>query len=131
MKRIATIAVLALLALPLAALAGQGTGDFPFELDEGLVAAIQTVFGIGLLGIVQLVKNGIKKIFKDWDKWTALARHAVMYTVTGLLSAGVTYFVLTQAEMMATGRFILYGIWAWGLCNGWWKALKELVQKHK
>jgi len=131
MRRVATIAVLALLVLPLAALAGQDTGDFPFELDEGLVAAIQTVFGIGLLGIVQLIKNGIKKIFKDWDDWTPLARHAIMYALTGLISAGVTYFVLTQAAMMTTGRFILYGLWAWGLCNGRWKALKELVQKHK
>lgn len=121
----------ALFVLPAMALAAQGTGDFPFELNDAITAAIQTVFGIGLLGIVQLLKNGIKKIIKNWADWRPLARHAVMYVLTGILSAGVTYFVLTQMSTMTTGRFVLYGVWAWGLCNGWWKALKEIIKKNR
>lgn len=131
-KRTGILAVVALVILmaPALLLAGQAD-DFPFELNDGIVAAVQTVFGIGLLGIVQLVKQGIKKLFKDWENWNKLARHAIMYLVTCALSAGVTYFVLSQAAMMTTGRFILYGIWAWGLCNGWWKGLKELINKNR
>lgn len=130
MKRRIQFFVLAfLLVLPVIALAQDA--DFPFELNEGLVAAIQTVFGIGLLGIVQLIKAGIKKVFPKYDQWSAIARHALMYGVTLIVSAGVTYFVLTQAGVMATGRFILYTVYAWGLSNQWWKALKELVGKNK
>jgi len=133
MKRRTTVFLFlfVLLAVPLALLAQDDPyGDFPFELNEAIVAAFQTVFGLGLLGVVQLAKGALKKFIKGWDDMTTLARHAIMYVLTAVISAGVTYFVLSQMGMMGTERFILYGVYAWGVCNGFWKGLKELVKKH-
>lgn len=133
MKRRTTIFLFlfVLLTVPLALLAqGDPYADFPFELNDAVVAVFQTVFGLGLLGLVQLVKGALKKCLPDWADMTALARHAIMYTLTALISAGVTYFVLSQMGLMGLERFVLYSVYAWGVCNGFWKALKEIVHKH-
>lgn len=130
MKKIFLLASLIfMLSLPLLAQAAEEY--FPFELNDGIVAAIQTAFGIGLLGLVQLVKNGLKKIWPKYADLTPMARHAIMYALTLLITSGVTFFVLTQAHMLTTARFVLYDVYAWGLCNGFWKSLKELISKIK
>jgi hypothetical protein len=102
--------------------------DFPFELDEAIVTAIQTVFGIGMFGIIQLAKQLLKKV--GFDEWTELMRHAVMYVVSLVIAAAITWFVLTKAGMMTLGSLVLYTVYAWGLANGFWKGLKEIVKKH-
>lgn len=117
---------LALSALP----AQDDPYEFIFPLNDGVVAAFQTAFSLGLLAIAQLAKNGLKKIIKGWDQLPKLTRHGIMYVLTAVISAGVTYFILTQMGLMGTGRFILYALYAWGVCNGFWKALKELIKKH-
>ncbi len=117
-----------MMALPALA---QVDEDFPFEVNETIVIAIQTIFGIGLMAIVHFVKAGIKKLFPKYDQWTPMARHSLMYGVTLLIAAGATYFTLTQMAFMTTGRFIYYTVYTWGYINGFWKLLKELIRKVK
>ena len=105
--------------------------DFPFELNDAIVAAIMTVFGIGLMAIVNLVKSGIKKLLPNYDQWPALSRHALMYVVTLAIAAGATAFVLVQMKLWAFDRFILYAIYTWGYINQFWKALKGIIAKAK
>jgi len=105
--------------------------DFPFELNDSIVIAIQTIFGIGLMAITQLAKAGLKKIFKDWDNMPATARHGIMYFVTAIIATGATYFTLTQMSLMTAARLILYSIYTWGYISQFWKVLKESVKTHR
>jgi hypothetical protein len=104
--------------------------DFPFELNDSIVVAIQTIFGLGLMAITQLAKAALKKIFKDWDSWRPMARHGIMYFVTAIIAAGATYFTLTKMGIMDSGRMVLYSVYTWGYMNQFWKALKDVVKKH-
>jgi len=129
MKRRVTIFLFVLLAAPLALLAQDGPSPW-FQMNHAVLGVIQTVFGIGLLGIVQLFKIGLKKCLPDWADMRPWVRHGIMYTLTAVISAGITYLVLSQMGLMSLGRFVFYSVYAWGLCNGFWKALKEIVHKH-
>lgn len=132
MKKAGFIILTILFLLPILALAQEDVvdPDFPFELNDSIVVAIQTIFGIGLMALTQLAKEGLKKVFKDWDQMTALARHAIMYAVTAIIAAAATYFTLNQMGMMTEARMILYSIYTWGYINQSWKALKEIVKRH-
>ena len=121
-------AILAIFALPALA---QVDPDFPFELNDAIVAGIMTVFGLGLMAIVNLVKTGIKKLIPNYDKWPKVSRHALMYVVTAAIAAGATAFVLIQMKVWAMDRFILYTIYTWGYINQFWKALKGVIGKAK
>lgn len=91
-------------------------------LDEALIGGIMSAFGLGILGIVQLIKGWTKKFT---ETWTPLARHAFYKFVALLCSAGVTYWVLTRADMFSLWpNFALYGIWTFGVATGIWRSLK-------
>lgn len=105
--------------------------DFPFELNDSIVIAIQTIFGLGLMGLTQLAKAALKKVLKNWDTYRPELRHGIMYGVTAVIAAGATYFTLNQMQLMTTPRMILYSIYTWGYMNQFWKILKENVKKHK
>ena len=132
MKKFTTFLFVLLFIVPLAVLAQEAVDpDFPFEVNDAIVAGIQTIFGIGLMAIVQFVKAGVKKVFPKYDEWSKVARHALMYGLTLVIAGGTTYFVLTSMHIMATTRFIFYTIYTWGYINQFWKALKELTRKAK
>ena len=105
--------------------------DFPFELNDAIVTGIMTIFGLGLMAIVQFVKAGIKKLFPKYDDWPKLGRHALMYVVTLAVAAGATAFVLLEMKVWAFDRFVYYAIYTWGYINGFWKALKGIISKLK
>lgn len=90
-------------------------------LQEGLMAMISTVFGLGILGITSLVKGLYKDKIADWQPW---ARHAVTYVVTAVLSAGVSYFALIKTGSFTWVNLGLATVWTWGVANGIWKGLK-------
>ncbi len=127
MKKTALVLLL-LAATP--ALAMAQDVDFPFELNEAIVTGILTIFGVGLMAIVQLVKQGIQKLIPSYETWTATQRHALMYVVTLIIALAATAFTLWQMQLMTTGRMLLYTIYTWGYINQFWKALKDLVKKH-
>ena len=83
------------------------------------------------MAITQLVKAGLRKIFKQWDSWRPEARHGIMYAATAAIATGATYFTLTQMQLMTTPRLILYSIYTWGYINQFWKILKEQAKKNK
>lgn len=105
--------------------------DFPFELNDSIVVAIQTIFGIGLMGLTQLAKAGLKKVLKNWDNYRPELRHGIMYAVTAVIATGATYFTLNQMQLMTGARLALYSIYTWGHMNQFWKILKEQVKKNK
>jgi len=124
------IAIILLLLAATPALAMAQDADFPFELNEAIVTGIMTIFGVGLMAIVQLVKQGIKKLIPSYENWTPVERHALMYAVTYVIALAATAFTLWQMQLMTTGRMLLYTIYTWGYINQFWKALKDLVKKH-
>lgn len=131
-KKFVILSAVLLFLIPVLLLAqGEVDPDFPFEVNDAIVAGIQTLFGIGLMAIVQFVKAGIKKVFPKYDEWEKIARHALMYGVTLLIAAGATYFTLTQMKMLETTRLIFYTVYTWGYINQFWKALKELTAKTR
>jgi len=105
--------------------------DFPFELNDSIVVAIQTIFGLGLMAITQLVKAGLQKIFAGWNNFKPAVRHAIMYFATAIIATGATYFTLNQMKLLTTPRMLLYSIYTWGYINQFWKVLKQKVAKNK
>ena len=125
-KTILITAFFLLLATPLLA----QDEAFPYELNEAIVTGILTIFGIGLMAIVQFVKNILAKLISNWENWTSAQRRAVLYPVTLLVSAGATAFTLFQMQLWSLGRFILYTLYTWGYINQFWKGMKEIVKRH-
>jgi len=105
--------------------------DFPFELNDSVVVAIQTIFGLGLMAITQLAKAGLMKFLKGWNNYTPAVRHAIMYFVTAIIATGATAFTLNQMQLLTTTRMLLYSIYTWGYMNQFWKVLKQKVAENK
>jgi len=126
-KTILIMAFFILLAIPLLA----QDEAFPYELNDAIVTGILTIFGIGLMAIVQFVKNILRKLIPNWENWTSAQRRAVLYPVTLLVSAGATAFTLFQMQLWTLSRFILYTVYTWGYINQFWKGIKEIVERHK
>ena len=124
MKRriLLTLAVALVLLLPVALLA-QTTADEELAkflgLDEVLVLGIMTIFGIGIMAITQLLKN----LFKV-STWTDLARKYAGYGFSLVVSLGAAAFILAKAGTFTWTLFAVYGIYCWGVANGFWKSLK-------
>ena len=110
---------------------GEVDPDFPFELNDSIVVAIQTIFGLGLMAITQLVKAGLRRVFKQWNDWRPELRHGIMYFVTAVIATGATYFTLNQMQIMTTPRMLLYSIYTWGYMNQFWKVLKQKVAENR
>lgn len=108
------------------------TADFPWadQLNQGIVLAIMSFLGLGLFGVIQLAKGALRKLVPQYDSWSKTLRHAVMYVLTGGISAGISAIVLNQMGMFSWGSLALYGLYCTGVVNGWWKGLKEISKKH-
>lgn len=131
MKKFGTVIFMIAFLLPAMALAQEAIDpDFPFELNDAIVTAIMTIGGLGLMSVVNIAKSAIKKLFKDWDDWTPLARHATMYAVTLVIAGGATALALTSMGMFDWTRMFLYAVYTWGHINQFWKVLKGVVKTH-
>lgn len=118
-KRLGLFLVLFLLLVPIALLA-QDPVDNPFGLDEGTLAAILGAFGLGVLGITQLLKQILKV-----EKWDPRLKDVAGYGLSLVVSAGATAFVLASSDMFTVARFAIYSVGVWGEVNGIWKAIKK------
>jgi len=129
--RILMFTLILVLFIPLSLLAAQEmtTEDFPFELNEAIVTAIVTAFGIGMMPILQLVKGLLRKI--GYENWSKLARHASMYIASLVVAGGATAYALNSLGQWSIERMIIYTIWAAVEANQGWKILKELIAKLK
>lgn len=92
---------------------------------EAVAAILNTVFGLGLFGLIQFVKGLLSKVTKNWS---GLVKDIYGWGVTILCSAGATYFTLSQLGMWSLKNFLMYGIYAVGVATGAWKGIKQLAR---
>jgi len=101
--------------------------DVPFDVDNALIAAILGAFGVGVLGLTQIIKNVLKV-----PTWASdIAKKIAGYGISLVVSAAGTIFTLVTTGQMAVGKAVLYTAIVWGIANGWWKGLKELIAKNR
>jgi hypothetical protein len=124
MKKFLGVVFVLMLLAPMALLAQD---DVPVDVDTELVAAILAAFGVGVLGLTQIIKNVLK--VPTWQ--SDIAKKIAGYGISLVVSAAGTIFTLTTTGQMALGKAILYTAVVWGIANGWWKGLKELIAKHR
>jgi hypothetical protein len=84
-----------------------------FNFDPAVVTAILALFGIGLVYVINLLKN----LLKVADKPAVLLVLAV--------SAAATAIVLLVAGGFALGPFIIYTAAVFGEMTGWWRLTKK------
>lgn len=124
MKKLIITALFLMLMTPFI-LAQEAPGTI--QIDNNMLAAILGAWGIGVIGISELLKQGLKKF--GFDTWPKLLRHFVMYLVTLGVSACATVFTLIKMGQFQTGDFVLYSVIVWGIANGLWKGGRNAVKK--
>jgi hypothetical protein len=97
------------------------------EIDNNLIAAILGAWGIGVIGLSELLKQLLKKA--GYDEWPLLLRHISMYIVTLAVTAAATAFTLIKFGEFEWGEFALYTIIVWGIANGIWKGGRNAIRK--
>ena len=117
--------LIAFLAIVVGGLYAQTDESFLFDLNEETIALIVGAFGIGILGATQAIKSILKV-----QNWTPLAQKWAGYGISLVVSAGFTAFTLFKAGTFTLVSFGLYTVAAWGVANGIWKSLREVVKKH-
>jgi len=95
------------------------------SIDQATVVAILAAFGIGVLGITEVLKSILKV-----STWSDFARAAAGYVISLVVSAACTAYVLLTSSKWALGSFILYTIVVWAEANGIFKAVSGIVKKH-
>jgi hypothetical protein len=84
-------------------------------VDSSIVFAILAIFGIGVLGVVQTLKNLLKL-----DGTGALI-------LTAVVSFAATAAYLIQAHTFAWPNLIIYGLLVFGEASGLYKIVKKPV----
>lgn len=123
-KRLVIFSILMLL-LTCSLLAQQPEIENPLQLNDGILAAIFSAFGIGLFGIIQMIKQVLKT-----STWTERARDIAGYVISFVASASCTVAVLVSMQKFTILRLVLYTLGVWFEASGIWKGMKELVKKH-
>ena len=82
-------------------------------MDNNVLLAILGLFGIGVVGITEMVKR-----FLNWDGVLA-------YIISAVVSAGATAYVLLTTNIFSWVGFALYTVLVFLEANGLYKVIKK------
>jgi len=100
--------------------------DIPFDVDKALIAAILGAFGLGVLGITELIKTWLKVA-----NWHPTARKVAGYVISLVVTLGATTSTLIATSRFTWGSFILYSLIVWAEANGIFKAIRNIIKKYR
>ena len=89
------------------------------EIDMGILTAIMSFMGIGILALVQTIKTFLH------------AKDIVALIIAAVVSFGATAIVLTQMAVFTWVAFIVYGLIVFGEASGFYKLYSKLVNAMK
>jgi hypothetical protein len=112
------LVVLALFVVAGAALA-QTTGGKPVGITEGILGSILggSILGIPMIGLIQLLKSGIVKLFKMQDP----VKPWVGYLSSLLVVVALTFITLSGLGLLNLQNFLSGALLAWMVANGYYK----------
>jgi hypothetical protein len=117
------LAVLFLSALALPVLA-QSTGGKPIGITDEILASILggALFGIPFIGLIQLVKTGLIKLFKLTEPIKAW----VGYVSSTVVCAAMSAIILSGLGMLNIQNFLTALVLSWLVSNGYYKRQNAL-----
>jgi hypothetical protein len=125
MKRFKILFVLAFLLVCFSPLVAQGIESIRFEIDQAIVVAIMTIGGLGVIGITQIVKNALIKLFNVID---AGAKDILGYVSSLIVSTGASAFILLQMKKFTWLALVVYSVYVWLESNQIFKVFKKPSQ---
>jgi hypothetical protein len=118
--------VLLLFAFSVAAWA-QSTGGKPVGITDQLLTSILggALFGIPMIGLIQLVKTGIIKLFKLVDP----IKPWVGYVSSAVVCAALSALTLSGLGMLNIQNMLTGTLMAWLVANGYYKRQDAIADK--
>ena len=119
-----------LLVFMVMAASAQTTGGKPVGITEQILASILggTLFGIPFIGLIQLVKSGIIKLFKLKEPIKPIVGYMASLIVCAVMSA----IILSGLSLLNLQNMLSATMLSWLVANGYYKrqnAIAEMTAK--
>jgi hypothetical protein len=115
-----------LLAVMVVTAAAQSTGGKPVGITDQILGAILggALFGIPFIGLIQLVKTGLVKLFK----MTEPTKPWVGYLASAVVCAVLAAITLTGLGMLNIQNMLTATLMAWLVANGYYKRQNAIAE---